>query len=150
MAGHFVLNSITTSDLTVAQGQGCTWSALAHGLGAPNAPGLPNHPGWNDTTRQNLSTALNNGVANRNGLPPHRYLGFGAFGNNVPPNPLREYIRGAGWASNVTRPAMGLVALCPAAQAFWNAGEKEAAVLAQADFGATSIEVYYVAGQEMS
>jgi hypothetical protein len=150
MAGHFVLNSIAVSDLTTAQSMGCTWSPLAHGLGAQNAPGQPPHPGWNATTRKNLTDALASGASNRNGLPPHLYLGFGPFGNNVQNNPLRDYIRGAGWASQVTRPGLELVALCPAALAAWNAGNKEAAVLAQADFGAASIEIYYISGEEMS
>ncbi len=150
MAGHFVLKSITSSDLVTAQGKGCTWSGLAHGVGAVNAPGHPAHTGWNTATKQNLTLALGAGVANRNGLPPHRYLGFGPFGANVANNPLRDYIKGAGWASQVVRPAMGLVALCPAAAAAWLADDKDAAVLAQADFGATSIEIYYLSGYEMS
>lgn len=150
MAGHFVLRSITNSDLVTAQSKGCGWSGLAHGPGAQNAPGNPAHAGWTIASRQNLSAAFNAGVPNRNGLPPHRYLTFGPIANIPPGNPLWLYIVGAGWASQLVRPNMGLAALAPAATAAWNGGDKDGALLAQAQHGNTSIEIYYIGGYEMS
>ena len=139
MAGHFVLRSITNSDLVMAQQRGCQWSALQHG-------GV----GWTPASRAVLTTALTQGIHDRSGLPPHRYLQFGPFGaDGVNGGILRPYLQGAGWADGLVRPNMGLRGLVPAAAALWprNLG---AAMVAQADAGATSIEIYYTSGYEIS
>jgi|SRR4051794_20026183 hypothetical protein len=144
MAGHFVLRSITTSDLAVAQTKGCTWSALQHrgGTARPVPPG-GNYPGWNALGSLTLTTALGAGIAARDDLPPHRYLQFGPILAGFDPY---SYIQGAGWADLVVRPNMGLRALTALAQTAWNNGNLGQAVFLQAQAGAVSVEIYYVAG----
>jgi hypothetical protein len=138
MAGHFVLRSISQSDLVMAQQMGCGWSALMH-----------DPVGWTPASRAELSLAFGAGLpGNRDGLPPHRYLQFGPFGVNV--SDLRSYIAVAGWADTVIRPNMGLTGLNPAAQQRWNGRDPGGAVLEQAIAGATSVEIYYLSGYEMS
>jgi hypothetical protein len=148
VAGHFVLRSITVSDLTVAQQKGCTWSALQHpaGVARPVPPG-GNYPGWNALGQLTLTTALGAGILARDDLPPHRYLQFGPIAAGFDPY---SYIQGAGWADRVQRPNMGLRALSAAAQLAWNAGDPGRAVFLQAQAGAVSVEIYYIAGEQMA
>jgi hypothetical protein len=153
MAGHFVLKSITVSDLYAAIQQGCTWSGLAHqgGTARPIPPG-GNFPGWNQVGRQALTDALSGaGILNRNDLPPHRYLQFGPIqAGPIQAGPgLYDYIRGAGWAENVVRPDMGLRLLSPLASNAWTNNNFSDAVFLQAQHGATSVEIYYIAGTQM-
>jgi hypothetical protein len=150
MAGHFVLTSITVSDLAIAQSKGCIWSPLQHPSGAqrPNPPG-GNYPGWNQLGREALNKAL--GVVGmpvkRDDLPPHRYLQFGPIQEGR--NPY-DYIRGASWACAVTRPNMGLRLLSPEANSAWMKGDIGGAVFQQALHGQVSVEIYYVGGIQMS
>jgi hypothetical protein len=150
MAGHFVLNSITVSDLTTAQMKGCAWSALQHvgGTARPNPPG-GTYPGWTQVGQVTLAAALGPaGIGARDNLPPHRYLQFGPIQEGHDPF---DYIRGAGWADSVKRPpSMGLRQLADEAQAAWNAGNAGRAVFLQARHGQVSVEVYYLAGSLMS
>jgi hypothetical protein len=149
MAGHFILKSLTMSDLATAQTKGCTWSALQHtgGTARPNPPG-GNYPGWNLLGRLTLTTGLGAaGIGARDNLPPHRYLQFGPIAAGFDPY---LYIQGAGWADNVVRPNMGLRQLAVGAQGAWNAGDPGRAVFLQAQVGAVSIEVYYLAGVEVN
>lgn len=86
-------------------------------------------------------------IAARDNLPPHRYLQFGPIAAGFDPY---SYIQGAGWADNVVRPNMGLRQLAPLALAAWNAGNPGQAVFLQAQNGAVSVEVYYLAGVEVN
>lgn len=151
MAGHFVLSSITISDLQTAISKGCVWSPLMHAQGAnigDHRPGA-RFPGWTEGSRELLRRGLTEGlVGARDNLPPHRYLRFGPIAPDEN-TPLSAYIKNAGWAETVTRPNLGLVELCSAANALFPANPG-GAVMAQARHGAVSIEVYYVSGTRMS
>lgn len=138
MAGHFILKSITFSDLQVARQMGGTWSTLQHG-----------YVGWTRESTRVLGQALSGqAIGNRDGLPPHRYLQFSA-GNG---DRIEEYLKGAGWADGLIRPdspGLGLRALIAAAAATWP-GNKNLALVAQRQHGSISVEVYYLGGETMS
>lgn len=140
MAGHFILKSISQSDLNVATGAPLQahWSNLQHG-----------EVGWTQESEATLTNALSgNAIGNRNTLPPHRYL----MVNGGPDDNAIKFLRGAGWADSLVRPSsdgLGLVALCPQATIEWNAGRKNEALVAQALHGNVSIEVYYQSGYKI-
>jgi hypothetical protein len=109
-------------------------------------------PGWTDASRDELNRVRNGSSAlvNRNGLPPHRYLA-------IPPGSTSPaqitYLRGCYWINDLVRPSdpgFGIVALDPEAATEWSNGRKLEALVAQIAHGATSIEIYYLGGQEMS
>ncbi|QLE72065.1 hypothetical protein FGW37_11025 [Streptomyces rectiverticillatus] len=139
MAGHFILRSITNSDLTIATSKGATWSALQHGS-----------IGWNTASRAVLSKALaGQPIGNRDGLPPHRYLESKASVGAT----LEKYLRSAGWAGQLIRPAsagLGLRELSPKAKAAWDRGDHTGALVEQFLHGTATVEVYYISGTEMS
>ncbi|MBK8974780.1 MAG: hypothetical protein IPM29_02535 [Planctomycetes bacterium] len=136
MAGHFILRSITTSDVTVAKTKGGTISAVQHA-----------NVGWTPNSEAALKAALaGQNIPNRDNLPPHVYLQFQptTAGSNID-----TYLNGAGWADTVERPncaGLGLRALCAQAQTAWNQGNKSRAVALQAQHGAISVEIYFQAG----
>ncbi|GAA2343378.1 hypothetical protein OHT20_09805 [Streptomyces caniferus] len=139
MAGHFILRSITTSDLNLARQKGATWSAKAEHADV----------GWTAASRKVLSDALaGKPIGSRAGLPPHRYLeckfSVGAA--------LEAYLRGAGWADLLVRPdsvGLGLRQLSTAAESAWKRGDKNGALVEQFRHGTATVEVYYVDGLEM-
>ncbi|MFI2188086.1 hypothetical protein [Streptomyces sioyaensis] len=139
MAGHFILSSITTSDLAIARQKGATWSVLQHAT-----------VGWNTASRAVLSKALSGqAIGNRDGLPPHRYLECKASVGAT----LETYLRGAGWADLLLRPnsaGLGLRELSTKAAAAWARGDRTATLVEQFLHGTASIEVYYISGTEMS
>ena len=94
-------------------------------------------------------------IGNRNLIPPHKYLGFppGAPAAGLAAQLLADKY---GWITGLERPVnagFGVVALCPAAAAAWNAGQsgyKYDALVAQITHGATSVEVYYLGSKEIT
>ncbi|WP_058044448.1 hypothetical protein [Streptomyces roseifaciens] len=139
MAGHFILKSISNSDLTIATSKGAAWSPLQHA-----------NVGWNAASRAVLSKALSGqSIGNRDGLPPHRYLE-----SKVSTGPtLEKYLRSAGWADLLIRPAspgLGLRELSPKAKAAWDRGDRTGALVEQFLHGTATVEVYYINGTEMS
>ncbi|WP_329127030.1 hypothetical protein OG727_04670 [Streptomyces caniferus] len=139
MAGHFILSSITNSDIALAGQKGANWSALQHAA-----------IGWNTASRAVLTNALNGQpIGNRDGLPPHRYLESKASTGPT----LEKYLRGAGWADMLIRPnstGLGLRELSPKARAAWDRGDRTGALVEQFLHGTATIEVYYISGTEMS
>ncbi|MEU8685265.1 hypothetical protein [Streptomyces sp. NPDC048611] len=139
MAGHFILSSITNSDIALAVQKGANWSAVQHA-----------DIGWNTASRDVLSKALNGQpIGNRDGLPPHRYL-ESKFSTGPT---LEKYLRGAGWADTLIRPdsaGLGLRELSPKARAAWDRGDRTAALVEQFLHGTATVEVYYISGTEMS
>ncbi|MFG2532151.1 hypothetical protein [Streptomyces sp. NPDC048516] len=139
MAGHFILRSITNSDITLAGQKGANWSALQHA-----------NIGWHTASRDVLSRALNGQpIGNRDGLPPHRYLE-----SKVSTGPtLEKYLRGASWADLLIRPdstGLGLRELSPKARGAWDRGDRTGALVEQFLHGTATVEVYYISGTEMS
>lgn len=83
LAGHYLLRNIGHLDLALAQAapRNLTWSGLQHAA-----------VGWTAVSRAILINVFNGvPIPNRNGLPPHRYLGINAA------NPVVQYLRGANW-----------------------------------------------------
>ncbi|CAM5545246.1 hypothetical protein [Streptomyces abikoensis] len=139
MAGHFILKSISNTDLTIATSKKATWSPLQHG-----------NIGWNTASRAVLSNALaGRPIGNRDGLPPHRYLEAKVSAGSE----LEKYLRSAGWADLLIRPAsqgLGLRELSPKAKAAWDRGDRTGALVEQFLHGTATVEVYYINGTEMS
>lgn len=141
MSGHFILKSINATDIALATSKGAAWSAVQHA-----------DVGWTTASRQTLTTALNNGaIPNRDSLPPHRYLSF-SYGSQAQVA-LQELLRRVSWADQLIRPTgagLDLRNLSPNAQVAWAAGRREDALVDQFQHGTLTIEVYYIAGTEMS
>jgi len=144
MSGHFILKNITTAqkDECLAKYAQSSWSVLQHAA-----------VGWNAGSRLVLQNALSGqNINNRNGLPPHRYLGFPA---GQPTVEQLTFLSGhdADWIRDMVRPnspGLGLTGLCPNAAAEWAQGRKKEALIEQIKNGATSIEIYYLNGNEMA
>ena len=150
MAGHFILKSITTSDLTTARSiPGISLSDLVHAAGTRQGNDAP-FEGWTKDTRDELTKALGNQpIADRKKLPPHRYLMISNAGSTTA---TATYLAGAGWAESLIRPTgagLGLAALSKDAQSLWDAGDKPGALSRQSSQGNVSIEIYYIAGEIM-
>ena len=157
MAGQFVLWKMPPQVLATYTGiPGVGWTGLAHAARTPSGVVGVDFAGWTVQTSAELNR-VRSGVAigNRNNLPPHRYLTFppGQPGLALATQlQLDKY----GWLTDLERPVnvgFGLVALCPAAAAIWNAGQtayRHDALIAQITHGATSIEVYYLGSKQMS
>ena len=154
MAGQFVLWKIQQNVIDNYLAAGAAWTVLAHGAGVANGAGGV-FPGWTPGSRDDLNRVRSGvGVPNRNNIPPHRYLTFpgGAPGGLLAAQLVADkYL----WINDLERPSsagFGMVALCPAAQAAWAAGQsayKYDALVAQITHGATSVEVYYLGSHEM-
>lgn len=150
MAGHFILKSITVSDLSTARSKpGITLSDLVHVAGTRQGNDAP-FQGWTKETRDELTRALGNQeIADRKKLPPHRYLVISSASHNAETS---TYLTGAGWVESMIRPTgagLGLSALSRDAQSLWAAGNKVGALLTQCCQGNVSIEIYYIAGESM-
>ncbi len=158
MAGHFIVWRMTPQEIASAVAFNFALSpALDHDptvhvlAGHPNYPGL--WPGWTPQTRLVLDQARRGeNINNRNFLPPHRYLQHPPGHAFTPAQQIS--LRTQSWVQNLHRPSLGvnfgLAALCLAAQAEWDAGDRGGALIEQIAHGATSIEVYYRGRKEMS
>jgi hypothetical protein len=140
MSGHFILKSISSTDISLATSKGATWSDVQHA-----------DIGWTVTSRQTLTNAFGNvAIPNRDNLPPHRYLSF-SFGS---PHQvaLQDFLRMVSWADSLVRPTgagLELRNLAAAAQVPWAAGRHNEALVNQFQNGTVTIEVYYISGTEM-
>ncbi|MHB1493963.1 MAG: hypothetical protein ACYCUY_00725 [Acidithiobacillus sp.] len=154
MAGHFILWSISPSDINNMLGNPPAGriSPLQHIGGQvinANNP-IVTYQGWNLVSRAELARIRNSFQGLTGGvrtlLPPHRYMEFDA-------NTLVGFDRTAYWINDLYRPSpglnFGLTALCQNAANFWNAGKKYDALIAQNQIGSVSIEYYYIGVKEM-
>lgn len=143
MSGHFVLWKISVEDKDhcLAGYAGSQWSALQHAA-----------VGWTAASRAVLGNVKANvAIPNRAGLPPHRYLMLGP--DNPLTLPLKTYLHGRMWVRDLVRSddaGFALTALCATARGFWDEGKKVDALMAQIEFGGTSVEIYYLGKNEMT
>lgn len=138
MAGHFLLQSISQSDVnTICAQIGARISARQHA-----------NVGWTAKSQATLNRILHDElIPNRNNLPPHVYLQVDSRDAAA-----MGLLRGAGWTDRLRRPAsagFGLRALCEAAQQCWDAGDYAGALAAQVAHGSVSIEIYYMSGMRV-
>ncbi len=151
MSGHFILKSLTDSDLRVSTNfPGIHWGDdLSHEAGGANGDGV--FPGWTDASVAELSKALSGqDIANRNNLPPHRYLMINAHAGLS--DKAQTYVKWANWADNLLRPTgqgLGLKTLTKAAALIWGQEDKGGALLEQCKAGTVHVEVYYRGGYRM-
>lgn len=154
MAGHYVLTSISQSELinTLYSNQ-IFLSDTQHRRGEPVNPKNNRSPlfkGWCVETRQTLEKALNNQtIQDRENIPPHNYIHIECW-SKLNEN-AKSRIRNADWTDRLkvlSGPGFRSKPLSDISSHEFNKNNKSLSLIEQLKQGSVSVEIYYFSGTE--